>query len=99
MERTRGADDERVLAQRPADGSGELHGLYEPDDAGKPARITVWMRTAARMGAARGPAFHGRGFDMRIGPPLGREWADVPRDVNWLNTIDMLSQVIRGRLL
>jgi len=38
----------RVLARRPADGSGELHGLYEPDDAGNPARITVWMRTAAR---------------------------------------------------
>ncbi len=38
----------RVLATRPADGSGELHGLYEPDDAGTPARITVWMRTAAR---------------------------------------------------
>ena len=38
----------RVLAQRPADDSGELHGLYEPDDAGTPARITVWMRTAAR---------------------------------------------------
>jgi len=38
----------RVLAQRPADGDGELHGLYEPDDEGTPARITVWMRTAAR---------------------------------------------------
>jgi hypothetical protein len=38
----------RVLAQRPADDGGELHGLYEPDDDGKPARITVWMRTAAR---------------------------------------------------
>ena len=38
----------RVLAQRPADDEGELHGLYEPDDEGKPARITVWMRTAAR---------------------------------------------------
>jgi len=38
----------RVLAKRPADGSGELHGLYEPEDAGTPARITVWMRTAAR---------------------------------------------------
>ena len=38
----------RVLAQRPADDTGELHGLYEPDDAGTPARITVWMRTAAR---------------------------------------------------
>jgi hypothetical protein len=38
----------RVLAQRPADDEGELHGLYEPDDEGTPARITVWMRTAAR---------------------------------------------------
>jgi len=38
----------RVLARRPVDGSGELHGLYEPDEARKPARITVWMRTAAR---------------------------------------------------
>ena len=38
----------RVLAQRPADGDGELHGLYEPDEEGTPARITVWMRTAAR---------------------------------------------------
>jgi len=38
----------RVLAQRPADETGELHGLYEPEDGGEPARITVWMRTAAR---------------------------------------------------
>src|SRR6516225_3540998 len=38
----------RVLAQRPADESGELHGLYEPEDDGEPAHITVWMRTAAR---------------------------------------------------
>ena len=38
----------RVLAKRPADDSGELHGLYEPEDGGAPARITVWMRTAAR---------------------------------------------------
>jgi len=38
----------RVLARRPVDGSGELHGLYEPDEAKTPARITVWMRTAAR---------------------------------------------------
>jgi len=38
----------RVLAQRPADEEGELHGLYEPDDPPKPAHITVWMRTAAR---------------------------------------------------
>jgi len=38
----------RVLAQRPSDDTGELQGLYEPDDAPKPALITVWMRTAAR---------------------------------------------------
>ena len=38
----------RVLARRPADDYGELHGLYEPGDGGKPATISVWMRTAAR---------------------------------------------------
>ena len=38
----------RVLAKRPADETGELHGLYEPEDEGTPARVTVWMRTAAR---------------------------------------------------
>jgi len=38
----------RVLAQRPADETGELHGLYEPEGDGEPAQITVWMRTAAR---------------------------------------------------
>jgi hypothetical protein len=37
----------RVLAQRPADGYGELHGLYEPEARTLP-RITVWMRTAHR---------------------------------------------------
>ncbi|HSM50667.1 MAG TPA: hypothetical protein VLA75_04625 [Thermoanaerobaculia bacterium] len=36
----------RVLASRPSDSHGELHGLYEPEPS--PARITVWMRTAAR---------------------------------------------------
>jgi hypothetical protein len=38
----------RVLAKRPADGDSVLHGLYEPEDGATPARITVWMRTAAR---------------------------------------------------
>lgn len=38
----------RVLARRPADDYGELHGLYEPADGSRSARITVWMRTAAR---------------------------------------------------
>ena len=38
----------RVLARRPADGNGELHGLYEPEDGATLARITVWMRTAQK---------------------------------------------------
>src|SRR5262249_54817235 len=39
----------RVLAKRPADGYGELHGLYEPGGRGALARVTVWMRTAQRL--------------------------------------------------
>jgi hypothetical protein len=39
----------RVLARRPADGDGELHGLYEPGEGRSPARITAWMRTAQRL--------------------------------------------------
>ena len=40
----------RVLERRPANSEGELHGLYEPDEVtGGTARITVWMRTAARV--------------------------------------------------
>jgi hypothetical protein len=38
----------RVLARRPVDGYGELHGLYEPEEGRTPPRITVWMRTAQR---------------------------------------------------
>ncbi|MEO8751370.1 MAG: hypothetical protein ABI624_01700 [Casimicrobiaceae bacterium] len=38
----------RVLARRPSDDYGELHGLYEPEEGRTPARITVWMRTAAK---------------------------------------------------
>ena len=40
----------RVLAQRPADETGELHGLYEPEDEGERARIT---RVDAHRGAPR----------------------------------------------
>lgn len=40
--------DLRVLAVRPSDLDGELHGLYEPDEDRDVARITVWMRTAQR---------------------------------------------------
>ncbi len=35
------------------------------------------VRTAGAMGAVIGPACHGRGFDARIGPPLGRTWNDI----------------------
>jgi hypothetical protein len=38
----------RVLAQRPADDYGELHGLYEPEEGRTPPRITAWMRTAQK---------------------------------------------------
>jgi len=36
----------RVLAARPSNDYGELHGLYDPEPS--PARITLWMRTAAK---------------------------------------------------
>jgi hypothetical protein len=35
-----------VLAKRPKNHYGELHGLYEPEDEGVVARISIWMRTA-----------------------------------------------------
>jgi len=38
----------RLLDRRPANETGELHGLYEPEDGATTTRITVWMRTAAR---------------------------------------------------
>lgn len=38
----------KVLARRPSDDWGELHGLYEPVEDGRLGIITVWMRTAAR---------------------------------------------------
>ncbi len=39
-----------VLERRPHNNYGELHGLYEPVDKGRPrAKIYVWMRTAKRQ--------------------------------------------------
>ena len=38
----------KVLLRRPADDYGELHGLYEPEEEGTRACITVWMRTAQK---------------------------------------------------
>lgn len=42
------AIDVRVLAVRPSDVEGELHGLYEPEEELPNARISVWMRTAQK---------------------------------------------------
>jgi len=36
----------KVLAVRPSEDWGELHGLYEPREGRRHARVTVWMRTA-----------------------------------------------------
>lgn len=36
----------QVLAVRPSDDWGELHGLYLPEDSGTLATIQLWMRTA-----------------------------------------------------
>ena len=36
----------KLLAARPSEDWGELHGLYEPEEGRRRARITVWMRTA-----------------------------------------------------
>ncbi len=38
----------KVLERRPSNSYGELHGLYEPEDDGAAAVISVWMRTAQK---------------------------------------------------
>jgi hypothetical protein len=38
----------KVMAARPSDDYGELHGLYEPAEGRGRPLITVWMRTAQR---------------------------------------------------
>ena len=38
----------KVMAARPSDDYGELHGLYEPGEGRARPLITVWMRTAQR---------------------------------------------------
>jgi hypothetical protein len=38
----------KVLAVRPSDYEGELHGLYEPNEDRPPPLISVWMKTAQR---------------------------------------------------
>lgn len=44
----------KVLERRPSDDTGELQGLYEPDEVTSgTARITLWMRTARREQVVR----------------------------------------------
>ncbi|HEY2736604.1 MAG TPA: hypothetical protein VGI70_21540, partial [Polyangiales bacterium] len=38
----------KVMAARPSDDFGELHGLYEPEERKPRPVITVWMRTARK---------------------------------------------------
>lgn len=38
-----------VLAKRPSNHTGELHGLYEGEEGGQLAKISIWMRTAQRQ--------------------------------------------------
>ncbi len=47
----------RVLAARPSRTWGELHGLYEPEEDGRVARLTVWMRTARKRQIVAFPTF------------------------------------------
>jgi hypothetical protein len=37
-----------VLAVRPNNSEGELHGFYEPTEGAAAARVSIWMRTAQR---------------------------------------------------
>jgi hypothetical protein len=37
-----------VLSTRPLLRDGDLYGLYEPAEKGRPIRISLWMRTARR---------------------------------------------------
>ncbi len=39
----------RVLERRPRQHGGELQGLYEQSEGDRPARVTLWMRTARRV--------------------------------------------------
>ena len=38
-----------VFAKRPSNHAGELHGLYEGEEGGQLAKVSIWMRTAQRQ--------------------------------------------------
>lgn len=51
-------------------------------DASRCVLCGLCVRITRQRGAGEpGPAFHGRGFEARIGPPLGRVWDDLPDGV------------------
>jgi predicted molibdopterin-dependent oxidoreductase YjgC len=51
-------------------------------DASRCILCGLCVRITRQCGAGElGPAFHGRGFEARIGPPLGRVWDDLPDSV------------------
>src|SRR5262249_15772676 len=63
----------RVLERRPSNDSGELQGLYEPDEVtGGAARITVWMRTARKEQVVKFRTFL-RTLGPEVCPPLDDE--------------------------
>ncbi len=41
----------------------------------------ICVRLAAQRGASVAPALVGRGFELRIAPPLGRTWDDIPAEL------------------
>ena len=65
----------RVLAARPSHSWGELHGLYEPEPP--PARVTVWMRTAARRQVVAPRTFL-RTVLHELLHHLDYEWLELP---------------------
>ena len=46
-------------------------------DASRCVLCGICVKVAEQSGAQIGPAFHGRGFNAYIGPPLGRRWDDI----------------------
>jgi ferredoxin len=41
----------------------------------------ICVRRSQVLGAPLGIAFHGRGYEVRIGPPVGHTWQELPADL------------------
>lgn len=50
-------------------------------DAARCVLCGICVRTAQQRQASIAPTFQGRGFTMRIAPPLGRTWDEIPPDI------------------